>query len=176
MQACADLSLLQFTEIGLRLIQNLLQRLRADVQFVSAGQARPVQLCEAVQHRCFKHCRSFRPELPCLDQFIQQSLELLQGTMQPCTADGWHEVIKNHRLAASFCLGPFARIVDDEGIEMGDGSEGEFGPTIGAQSHPLAGKPFGAAVFPHMQHHLGSVLTTQPQVLGQVAMRWRQIG
>ena len=96
--------------------------------------------------------------------------------MQSCTADGWHEVIEDHRLTASFCLRTLAGVVDDERIKMGDGTKGEFGPAVRTQSDALAGKPFGAAVFPHMQHRLRSVLATQPQVLGQVTVRWRQIG
>ena len=176
MQSRPDLGLFQLTEIGLRLIQNRLQRFRPGAQCVFSGQTRPVQLSEAGQHGCFKHRRSLRPEQPGLHQFIQQSFQFLQRTMQPCTTDGWHQVVKDHRLSATFRLGSLTGIVDDEGVEMGYGSEGECGAAARTQANPLTGKPFSTAVFPDMQHHLGSVLFTQPQVLGEVAMRWRQIG
>ena len=42
--------------------------------------------------------------------------------MQAGPAQGWGEVVEDHGLAAPFGLGALARIVDDEGVEVGHGS------------------------------------------------------
>ena len=95
--------------------------------------------------------------------------------MQASPTQRWGEVIDDHRLPATFRLGSFTGVIDDERIEMGDGIQDELRPAVPAQSNALAWKPLSAAVLADMDQHLCAMALPEPVVLRQVAMRRRQI-
>ena len=78
-------------------------------------------------------------------------------------------------MTPSLGLRSFAGVVDDEGVEVRDRSQGQLGAAGIAQPHRLARQPFSTAVLAHMQHHLGLMHAAQPEVLSQIPVRWRQI-
>ena len=85
-------------------------------------------------------------------------------------------MVEDHRLGAALGLTALARIVDDEGIEMGHGAQGPFREARLAQAHPLPRQPFEIAVLPHMHHHLSPVHLADPEIVRQVGVGGRQVG
>ena len=127
MQARADLRFLQLAEIGLRLIETALQQLRLSANVLFAGDSWPVEGQQAGMHRLFQHLGPLPPQLSYLHQFVEQSLQPLQWSVQPSTTQGRREMVQHHGVTATLGLGPFAWVVDDEGVEMWDGAEGQPG-------------------------------------------------
>ena len=175
MQTRADLRLLQLAEIGFRLVKTAVESVRVLLQLSSARDPWPVQILKGAEHLGFQHLGALTTELSGFHQFIQQSLKFLKAAVQTGAAQGWGEVIQHHRMAPAFGLGSLPWVVDDEGVEMRQGTKGEIGATGRTETHPFARQPFSTAVLAHMHHHLAAVDLSQPQVLSQVAVRWRQV-
>jgi hypothetical protein len=74
--------------------------------------------------------------------FVHQAFELLQGAVELGAGEGRGEVVEDHRLGAAFGLGAFPRIVDDEGIEVGQGAKHGFGVAVLGEADAFAGEPF----------------------------------
>ena len=53
--------------------------------------------------------------------------------------------------------------------------QGQMGAASSTETHAFARQPLGTAVLAHMDHHLTPVNLSQPEVLGQVTVRWRQV-
>ena len=117
----------------------------------------------------------FSPDLTGLDQFIQQVLQKLQWTVQPCAPDRWRQMVENNRLTSPFRLGAFPGIVDDEGVKIWQCAESKLRTAPRAQPRAFPRQPFGAAVLADMHHGMSLVIQADPEVLGQVAVRWWKI-
>ena len=48
--------------------------------------------------------------------FVDEVFELLEGAVEFGTGHGWGEVVDNDGLSTAFGLGPFAGVVDNEGV------------------------------------------------------------
>ena len=119
-----DLGLLQFAQVAIG-------RIEAGVQVGLSAQGQlqigqPLFQLPAQQGRplAAAHLAGF----PVL---IQQGLQLLQLTVQAGPAQGWGEVVEDHGLAAALGLGPLARIIHDEWIEVGQGAQGPLREALG---------------------------------------------
>ena len=66
--------------------------------------------------------------------FIDQRLEILERPVGLGAGQRRRQVIDDHSRGAPLGLGAFARIIDDEGIELGQGAERDFGIAFGAES------------------------------------------
>ena len=86
--------------------------------------------------------------------------------MEPGTTQWGCEVIEDDGLGTPLRLAALARIVDDEGIEMGHRAQGPLRKTAVSEPHPLAGQPFEVAVLAHMHDRMGSEVFPEPEVLG----------
>ena len=95
--------------------------------------------------------------------------------MQPSPAKRRSQVIKDHGMSATFGLGSFPRVVDDEGIEVRDRTERQGRATARAESDGLTWQPLGTSMLAHMDHQLTALCMAQPEVLGQIAMGGRKI-
>ncbi len=71
-------------------------------------------------------------------------------------------------------LRAFARIVDDEGIDLRHRPGADFGKAILRQRDRLARQPFQIAMLAHMDDRMRAKFPVQPDMEGEVAMRRRQ--
>jgi len=85
-------------------------------------------------------------------------------------------VVDDDRSAAPLGLAALAGIVDDEGIKMGDGTEGCFRPAFGGKRQGLAGQPFQIAMLAHMDDRLHPEMKPQPGIDGEIAVGRNQVG
>ena len=69
--------------------------------------------------------------------FVDQRFQVLQRAIGFGAGQRRRQMIDDHRRGAALGLGALAGIVDDEGIELGQGAEGDFGVAFGARA-PLA--------------------------------------
>ena len=167
MQTQPDLGLLQFAEIAIGLLQLLVE---------IAGQAGQRQLLQLLRQLLTQQQGPLGTELAGLPVLIEQRLQSLQLAIKPGPAQGWGEVIQDHRLGTPLGLAALTRIIDDERIEVRQRTQGPFREAAGGEAQALAGQPFEVAVLAHMHHHLGSKLLPQPEVLGQVGVGGGQVG
>ena len=84
-------------------------------------------------------------------------------------------MVDDHGGAAALGLAALARIVDDEGVDVGQGAEDRLGEAVGRERQRLARQPFEIAVLAHVDHGMGAEALAQPSVEGEIAMRRRQI-
>ncbi len=76
---------------------------------------------------------------------------------------------------AALGLRSFARVIDDEGIELWQRSQGDFWPTGGGQRSGLARQPFQIAVLAIVDNCIGAEHMPQPEIGGEIAMRRHQV-
>ena len=172
MQTEADLGFLEFAQIAIGGIQKPIEMLVLAILPLRAASVVSGQLQQA-QLFCQLGAQQLGPLTAHLARFpvlIHLGLEALQIPMQPRPSQGWGEVIEDHRLGPPFGLGSFARIVDNEGIEVGHGAEGPLGKAPVGEAQALAGQPLQVAVLTNMHHHMGPELLPDPEILGQVGM------
>ena len=83
-------------------------------------------------------------------------------------------MVDDDRLGPALGLGPFAGIVDDEGVQVGHRSQRRFRKTVRRQRHRLARQPFQIAVLAHMDDGVRAEPFPQPGVEGEVVVRRHQ--
>ena len=186
MQARADLGLLQLAEVAIGGLEPLEPDFVASGSPVSAFRAPrgtgrlqlrgQLELVEALKQLLLQLATARRPQFAGLPVLIEQGLQFQQGPIQAGPAQGGSEVVEDHGLAAPFGLGALARIVNDEGIEMGHRPQGPLREAVGREPQALAGQPFQIAVLAHVADQLHPGLLAQPEVAGQVGVGGRQIG
>ena len=159
---------LEFAEVAIGGVQALIQAVGIQVRELEAAEFGLQLPSEGLG--------PFTAELAGLPILVKQGLELLEFPMEPGAAQGRGEVIDDHGLGAPFGLGALTGIVNDEGIEVGQGAKGPFGKTLAREAQGLSRQPFEVAVLAHMHHHLGAKRLAQPQVLGQIGVGGRQVG
>ena len=171
-QTGADLGFLEFTEVAVSLLQLLVQAFAVHTVAIHPE----VKGRQGIRQRLPQDRDPVAAQLSCLPVLVQQLLQLLLLAMQPGTGQGRREVVENHGLAAPLRLGALARIVHDEGVEVGQGTHGQIREARLGQAHTLARQPLQVAVFAEMHHRMGAVNGLQPVVGGQVVVGGRQLG
>ena len=167
-QAEPDLGFLEFAEVAVRRLQPGFQ--------ILLGHGGQLQLLQQGAQPLPQQGGAGAAQLPRLPVFIEQGLQALQVAVQTGPAQGRGQVVEDHRLGTALGLAALPRVIDDEGVEVGQGPQGPFGEAVLGQPQPLARQPFEIAVLANMHHHLGAEALAQPEVLGQVGVGWGQIG
>ena len=173
-QPRAHLRLLEFAEITIGQIEGI--GVIGSIRRRCGQQIRQLELRQPDQHLLPQALCPVRPELHRLPVLIDQGLQITQIAMQPGTSQGGREVIKDHRLGAALGLGTFARVVDDERIDVRQRPQRPFRKTATGEAQPLAGQPFQIAVLAHMADQLHAGHLAKPEVLGQVGVGGWQVG
>ena len=108
--------------------------------------------------------------------FIDQRFEIAQRTVafRACQRRG--EVVDDDRLCPTFGLRAFAGVIDDKGIDMGNGAEDRLGQAGVGKGDGLTGQPFEIAVLAHVDQRVRREMFTQVDVKCEVVVRRRQVG
>ena len=132
-EAVANLGFLQIAEIGVEALQIavfIAGEARVEIKPVAAGQIENV----------FLQGRKPAPvEAGGEIVFVDEGFEILQWPIGFGARKRWRQVIDDHGTGAALGLRAFAGIVDDEGIELRQGSQGDFGIAFRRQRVGLAG-------------------------------------
>ena len=81
-----------------------------------------------------------------------------------CACHGWDHVVDEGGVGASFCLGSFAGVVDEEGVDEWEVSDCLVWVAFGGESCGFAGEPFHVAVFAHVDDGIGVEGVVDPVV------------
>lgn len=81
-----------------------------------------------------------------------------------CACHGWDHVVDEGGVGASFCLGSFAGVVDEEGVDEWEVSDCLVWVAFGGESCGFAGEPFHVAVFAHVDDGIGVEGVADPVV------------
>ena len=84
----------------------------------------------------------------------------------------WREMVDDHGLRPAFGLCAFARVIDNEGINVWHRPQGSFRQAFFGQSNRLSGKPFEISVLAHMHNGMCAKLVPQPEVESEIVV-WR---
>ena len=68
-------------------------------------------------------------------------------------------------------MGALAGVVDDEGIELGNWAEGDFGIAVLRQGHGFTRQPFEITVLAIVDDGLRFEVVAQPEIGGEIEMR-----
>ncbi len=131
--------------------------------------------------RQFQDLRAQQLDAPGVDTgglviLVDEGFQVFQRAIGLGAGQRRRQMIDDDRRGAPFGLRPFARIVDDEGVEMRRRAEGGFREAILRQRHRLARQPFEIAVFAEMDDRVRVERLAQPGVEGKIAVRRRQVG
>ena len=85
-------------------------------------------------------------------------------------------MVDDNRGAAPLGLAAFARIVDDERIDMWQGPKRCFGEAGGGKRQSLTWQPFEIAVLTEMENGMGIERAAQPGIERKLTVRRRQVG
>ena len=102
------------------------------------NQRRPLQPPQQFHELAFQQFAACCAQLTRFDVLIKQRFQSQQIPMQSRTTQRWGEVIDDHRLTPSLGLRPLSGIIDDEGIDIGDGSQGQRRRTGRTQANGFA--------------------------------------
>ena len=171
MQPIPDLHFLQLTQVVVQLAE---RRIFVFIPFHAAVRVQPGGPAE-VEDILFQHPGAAGIDTGGFVVFIHQPFQVGQGPIAFGPGQGRRQVIDDHRLGAALGLGAFAWIVDDEGIEVGQGTQDHFGEAVFRQGQGLARQPFQVAVFSQVDHRVGVEFLPQPGIKRQVAVRRNQI-
>ena len=81
-----------------------------------------------------------------------------------CACHGRDHVVDEGGVGASFCLGSFAWVVDEEGVDEWEVSDCLVWVAFGGESCGFAGEPFHVAVFAHVDDGIGVEGVADPVV------------
>ena len=168
MQPVPDLQLLDVAEMGIERGQPLGQRcIRADPQV--RLEAEPGA---AVQDLPGKMVEAPRVQALGLRILVEKLLELAERTVALGPGQRRRQVIDDNGARPPLRLGTLARIVDDERIEVGQGSQHRLRPTLLRERQGLSGQPLEVAVLAEMNDRVDIELVAEPLIEGQIAV-WR---
>ena len=169
-QPVPDLQLLQLAEM---VVDGLQRRVVVAVQaqiLVEPEAAREVEDVAA------QRLEAARIELQRGVVLVDQRLEVHQLAVRLGPGQGRREVVDDDGGGAPLGLAAFARVVDDEGVEVGQRSERDLRPAGRGKRQSLARQPFQIAVLAEMDDGLGAERLAQPEVEGEVAVRRDEVG
>ena len=170
-QAVADLHLLQFAQIGVEFFQRHLLR----VGSADAGVAVEADVTREIEDLPLEQPQPPRIAAGGFVIFVHQRLQVLERSVAFGTRQRRRQVIDDDRRRPALCLGPLARVVDDEGIDMGNRSEHRLRVTAFRQRQRLARQPFQVAVLTHVDDCVRGEGPPQKGVEGDVSMRRHEI-
>ncbi len=112
---------------------------------------------------------------------IEQLLQPGEVVVGVGTGHRRRQVVDDDTVGPALGLGPFAGIVDDEGIEQREVGQSGVGEAGARQRQRLAGQPLESPVLAEVDERVGTPASVrprrcQPPVEGEVVMRWRQVG
>ena len=84
--------------------------------------------------------------------FVDQTLQLGQRPVGFGAGQRRRQMIDDHRGRAPLGLAALARIVDDERVDVGQGTQSRLREAPLGQRQRLAGQPFEIAVLAHVHH------------------------
>ncbi len=151
-QAVADLHFLELTQIIVELGQLVaggIVRRHAAVGADARGGAEREDIR-------FQHLQAAAVDPGGLVIFIDQRLQVLQGSVAFGAGQGRGQMVDDDGGGPALGLGALARVVDDEGVDVGERPQGRFGKAILRQGQGLARQPFQIAVLAHMDHGVGA--------------------
>ena len=111
----------------------------------------------------------------CLIVLVDQALELGQWPIGLGAGQGRRQMIDDHRGRAPLRLRAFARIVDDERVDVGQGPEHGLRQAVGRERERLARQPFQIAVLAHVDDRVRAEFPAQPAIEREIAVRRRQV-
>jgi hypothetical protein len=170
-QPVADLRFLQLAQVGIDTREH---------RVVLLFRARHAQLFDQVlrAHRRedlrAQHLGAARIDQQRVVVLVDLALQVLQRTVVLRARERRHQVVDDDRLRAPLGLRALARIVDDEGVHVGQRAEHGVGPAGLRQRDALARQPFEVAVLADMHHRIDGEHVAQPEVERQVAVRRHQ--
>ena len=173
-QTVADLAFLEFAQVGIGLVQQLL------LLGLGAWRRHAQVLVQVVRDDVRQDLLAQQRGPPAIQRdgfvvLVHHALQVARRAIAFGARQRRHQVVHDHRLGAALGLGALARIVDDEGVQVRHGAERQVRPAGLGQGHALAGQPFQVAVLAHVHHGIGLPRGAQPVVEGQVVMRWHQV-
>ena len=170
-QAVSDLQLLDVAEMSVERGQPVSQgccrvdpQIRIEAERGGAIQDLTGQVVEAARIEALGH-----------RVLVEKLLQLAERAIALGAGERRCQVIHDHGTRPPLCLRAFARIVDDERVEMGQGAQHRLGPAAGRESQGLARQPFEIAVLAQMHDGMQPELMTQPEIEGQIAVRGHEI-
>ncbi len=169
-QPISNLKLLQLAEM---VVDGLQRRVVVAVQAEILVEPEPARQVEDVATQWLE---AAGVELERGVVLVDQRLEVHQLAMRLGTGQGRGEVVDDDGGGAPLGLAAFARIVDDEGVEVGQRPEGDLRPAGRGKRQCLARQPFEIAVLAEMDDGLGAEFLAQPQIEGEVAVRRDEVG
>ena len=111
-----------------------------------------------------------------VEELVHQPLQLLQRAVAAGACERRRQVIDDDRSAPPLGLAALARVVHDEGVDVGERPERSLRKALGRERQRLPRQPFHVAVLAHVHHRMGVEGGAQPGVEGEIAMRRRQVG
>ena len=103
--------------------------------------------------------------------FIDQRFEVFQRSVAFSPCKGRRQMVDDDGGCAPLGLRSLARIVDDEGVNVGQRAQRRFGVTALRERQRLARQPFEIAVLAIVQHPLRAKHFAQPDIEGEIAVR-----
>ena len=104
---------------------------------------------------------------------VDEAFEVGERTVALGPGERGGEVVDDHRLGAALRLGPLARVVDDEGIDVRQGSERRLREALLGEGEGLSRQPLEVSVLAHV--HDGVHPGPQPRVEREVAVRGNEV-
>ena len=176
-QPVADLRLFQLAQIGVDALQNgVVAHRLAGCGLGQVQLFQQVLLAHGLQDLPAQQHGAAGIDEQGVVVLVHQALQVLHGAVVLGPRQRRHQVIDDDRLAAPLGLRAFARVVDDERIQVRHGTQDGVGPAGARQRQALAGQPFEVAVLAHMHDGVDAEHIAQPEIEREVAVRRHQLG
>jgi hypothetical protein len=170
-QAIADLHFLEVAQMGIEQAQHGIRIVAGRNSEIVAEAKRRGGGQDVGRERP----RAGRIEIGGQRVLVDELLEAGEVAVQFGPRQRRRQVVDDHGGRAALGLHAFARIVDDEGIDVRQGPKDRLREARVGQADRLAGQPFEVAVLADMHDRVGAKGDPQPKVEGQVVVRRRQI-
>ena len=171
MQTVADLRLFQLTKIGIQLGQIALFILttHAHIGIQARGRCQRQDLAAQMVNPARINARG-------LEIFIHQRLKIAQRPIGFGPCQRWCQVVDDHRLRAPLGLRAFARVIDDERIDVRHRPQNRLWQAAVGQGDRFARQPFQIAVLAHMHDGIRAEIVPQPEIEGEVIVGRHEVG
>ena len=131
----------------------------------------PGDLLEQVLDFVFQFVGPFRIKGLAVGMFFKKAFHPVQLIIQPGPGQGWSQMIDNDCRGSAFGLGALSGIIDDEGVEMRDGTQNRLGKILPPQGNASSRKPFQVSVFAEMNDRMCFEILPDPRVKCKIC-RW----
>ena len=172
MQAVADLKLLHLAQKGVELGQRVVRVVR----YREAAVPIEPEIRRSRQDLLAQQLRAARVEAFRLGVLIDQRLDLAQRSRPLGPGERRGEVVDDDGRGAPLGRRALAGIVDDERIDVGQGTERDLRKALLRQRQCLARQPFQIAVFADVHDRMRPERFAQPAVEGQMPVRRGEVG